>query len=140
MVNFVEMLVDFMEIKSGMDIVVNVIVKYINIQDKFKKYPMENQGNKTLDFDKYDIYYFSNTTPNGTPPTSVQSSPSFSNFQEKRRSNISMRNPIRQVINRAGSLRCMYANTHRFLTIFSLCSLQQFCNIIIYRRRKFLRK
>ncbi len=49
----------------------------------------------------------SNTTPNGTPPTSGQSSPSFSNFQEKRRSNMGMRNPIRQIVNRAGSLRCM---------------------------------
>lgn len=47
----------------------------------------------------------SNTTPNETPPPSGQSSPSFSNFQEKRRSNNSMRNPLRQMANRASSLR-----------------------------------
>ncbi|UJR24966.1 hypothetical protein I4U23_006330 [Adineta vaga] len=45
------------------------------------------------------------TNSDGTPPSSVQASPSFSNFQEKRRSNISMRNPLRQMVNRAGSLR-----------------------------------
>ena len=54
-------------------------------------------------------FYFSPPS-DGTPPSSVQSSPSFSNFQEKRRSNMSMRNPIRQMVNRAGSLRCMYTN------------------------------
>jgi hypothetical protein len=41
MVNFVGMLVDFMEIKYGMDFVVNVIEKFINKQDKFKKYSMK---------------------------------------------------------------------------------------------------
>ncbi|CAF2321638.1 unnamed protein product [Rotaria sp. Silwood2] len=47
----------------------------------------------------------SNSTSDGTPPSSVQSSPSFSSFQEKRRTNMNMRNPIRQMVNRAGSLR-----------------------------------
>ncbi|CAF1444269.1 unnamed protein product [Rotaria sordida] len=47
----------------------------------------------------------SNSTSDGTPSSSVPSSPSFSNFQEKRRSNMNMRNPIRQMVNRAGSLR-----------------------------------
>ncbi|CAF0961340.1 unnamed protein product [Rotaria magnacalcarata] len=45
------------------------------------------------------------STPDGSPTASIQSSPSFSNFQEKRRSNMNMRNPIRQMVNRAGSLR-----------------------------------
>ncbi|CAF1023569.1 unnamed protein product [Adineta ricciae] len=48
----------------------------------------------------------SNTAnPDNTSPPSIPTSPSFSNFQEKRRSNISMRNPLRQMVNRAGSLR-----------------------------------
>ncbi|CAF3815015.1 unnamed protein product [Adineta steineri] len=55
-----------------------------------------------------EVYDEKSTNPalDGTPPPSGQSSPSFSNFQEKRRSNISMRNPLRQMVNRAGgSLR-----------------------------------
>ncbi len=49
MVNFVEMLVDFMEIKFGMDFVVNVIEKFINKLNKFKKHMMEKQCEKILD-------------------------------------------------------------------------------------------
>jgi hypothetical protein len=67
------------------------------------------------------IYYFSPSTADGTPPSSVQSSPSFSNFQEKRRSNMSMRNPIRQIVNRAGNLRCKYIQAFLFL-LFSYSS------------------
>jgi hypothetical protein len=66
---------------------------------------------------KFSIFcYFSNSSPNGTPPTSGQSSPSFSNFQEKRRSNTNMRNPIRQMVNRASNLRCIYI--HIFIFFF----------------------
>jgi hypothetical protein len=43
MVNFAEMLVDFMEIKFGMDFVVNAIEKFINKPNKFKRHMMEKQ-------------------------------------------------------------------------------------------------
>ena len=45
-VNFINMLVNFMEIKFGMDFVVNVIEKFINKLNKFKKHMMKKQCKK----------------------------------------------------------------------------------------------
>jgi hypothetical protein len=59
MTNFVGMRVVFMEIKSGMDFVVNVIEKFINKLNKFKKHMMEKQCEKIL-----DIIFKLNTTGN----------------------------------------------------------------------------
>ena len=52
------------------------------------------------------FYRFSKENSDVKSVSSIQSSPSFTNFEEKRRSNLNIRNPIRQMVNRAGSLRC----------------------------------
>ncbi|CAF1089977.1 unnamed protein product [Didymodactylos carnosus] len=63
------------------------------------------------DFDtKHGISSPSLVNDSALPLSTVQSSPSFSTFQEKRRSNISMRNPVRQMLlNRSGSLKSQSA-------------------------------
>jgi hypothetical protein len=61
MTNFVGMRVVFMEIKSGMDFVVNVIEKFINKPNKYKKHMMENPSKKIYELSTFsDMIYEKN--------------------------------------------------------------------------------
>jgi hypothetical protein len=53
MTNFVGMRVVFMEIKSGMDFVVNVIEKCINKPNKYKKHMMEKSSKKIYELSTF---------------------------------------------------------------------------------------